>query len=71
MTDTFNIEFEEAQAKPAKSSKTKKSVIDETKPGICPVCKKGSILKGKTAYGCSEYKSGCDFRLPFDTVITK
>ncbi len=31
----------------------------------CPKCKKGTILKGKTAYGCSEYISGCNFVLPF------
>lgn len=33
---------------------------------VCPKCNKGYILKGKTAYGCSEYKSGCDLRLSFD-----
>ena len=32
---------------------------------ICPKCKEGEILKGKTAYGCSAYSKGCDFRLPF------
>lgn len=31
----------------------------------CPVCGKGVILKGKTAYGCSEWKNGCTFRKPF------
>lgn len=31
----------------------------------CPLCGKGHIIKGKTAYGCSEWKSGCKFRLPF------
>ncbi len=31
----------------------------------CPKCKQGTILKGKTAFGCSNYKNGCDFRLPF------
>lgn len=31
----------------------------------CPVCGKGHILKGHTAYGCSEYVSGCTLRLPF------
>ena len=31
----------------------------------CPVCGKGHIIKGKAAYGCSEWKSGCTFRLPF------
>uniref|UniRef100_A0AB33IRU9 DNA topoisomerase n=1 Tax=Prevotella sp. GTC17253 TaxID=3236793 RepID=A0AB33IRU9_9BACT len=33
---------------------------------VCPVCGKGQIMKGKTAYGCSNWKSGCTFRLPFD-----
>jgi len=31
----------------------------------CPKCKKGGLLKGKTSYGCSLWKSGCTFRLPF------
>jgi DNA topoisomerase-3 len=31
----------------------------------CPVCGKGHIIKGKSAYGCSEWKAGCAFRLPF------
>lgn len=34
---------------------------------VCPVCKKGSILRGKTAYGCSAYKEGCTFRLDYAT----
>lgn len=32
----------------------------------CPVCGKGHIIKGKTAYGCSEWKNGCTFRHPLD-----
>ena len=32
----------------------------------CPVCGKGTIIKGKTAYGCSEWRNGCTFRKPFD-----
>lgn len=31
----------------------------------CPVCVKGTIIKGKTAYGCSEWKNGCTFRKNF------
>lgn len=30
----------------------------------CPVCGKGFIIKGKTAYGCSEWRSGCMYRKP-------
>ena len=31
----------------------------------CPLCGKGRIIKGRTAYGCSEWKSGCGWRKPF------
>jgi DNA topoisomerase-3 len=37
----------------------------------CPKCKKGTILKGKTAYGCSDYKNGCDFVYSFDDIRKK
>ncbi|MFZ1235661.1 MAG: DNA topoisomerase 3 [Prevotella sp.] len=32
---------------------------------ICPVCGKGTIIKGKTAYGCSNWKNGCGYRVDF------
>ena len=28
----------------------------------CPLCGKGHIIKGKTAYGCSEWSNGCGWR---------
>lgn len=31
----------------------------------CPVCGKGTIIKGKTAYGCSNWKNGCTYRVVF------
>ena len=31
----------------------------------CPLCGKGTIIKGKTAYGCSEWRNGCTYRKPF------
>ena len=37
----------------------------------CPKCKNGTILKGKTAYGCSNYKTGCNFKISFETIRTK
>ncbi len=33
----------------------------------CPKCGKGHIIKGRTAYGCSEFRNGCDMLLPFDS----
>ena len=31
----------------------------------CPLCGQGIIVKGKAAYGCSRWREGCTFRLPF------
>ena len=32
-----------------------------------PKCGQGHIIKGRTAYGCSEFRNGCDMLLPFDS----
>ncbi len=50
------------------TNKTKKKGIQQQ---TCPKCKNGTLLKGKTAYGCSAYKSGCNFRLPFQFMSKK
>ena len=49
-----------------KASKPKKEKKAEPKTVICPICKRGNVIKGKSAYGCSDWKSGCTFRLSFD-----
>lgn len=51
-----------------KPKKEKKTESKNSEPLSCPLCKVGKILKGKTAYGCSEWKQGCNFRLTFDEV---
>ena len=30
----------------------------------CPLCGKGTIVRGRTAYGCSEWRNGCTWRAP-------
>ncbi len=66
----INVEDEE-QEKPKKKrnstprKKTTKAITDISQIK-CPKCHKGHLLKGKTAYGCSNYTSGCDLRLLFD-----
>lgn len=32
----------------------------------CPKCGVGHIIKGNTAYGCSRWREGCTYRMPFD-----
>lgn len=31
----------------------------------CPACGKGTIIKGNTAYGCSNWRNGCTYRVNF------
>lgn len=61
------IEDDKKEVKSAKKSRKprEKKTIESIEKIKCPKCKKGHLLKGKTAYGCSEYKSGCDLRLTF------
>jgi DNA topoisomerase-3 len=62
----------EKEEKP-KASGSKKPAVKKivTKPVemsavICPKCNKGTMLKGKTAFGCSEYKNSCTFKVMFE-----
>ena len=49
----------------AKEVKPENPPADEWVGKPCPLCGKGTIIKGKAAYGCSEWKNGCTFRKPF------
>ena len=60
--ENYNLILEE---KNTSTTINNKNIYDKIS---CPKCKKGTILKGKTAYGCSEYKNGCDFIFSFDEV---
>ncbi|MDR7211924.1 DNA topoisomerase 3 [Flavobacterium piscis] len=67
------IRFEEGFQLKLETKKTAQKANSDTIADAitCPKCKKGTILKGKTAYGCTEYKSGCDFKVTFDDVRAK
>ncbi|CAL2078693.1 DNA topoisomerase III [Tenacibaculum sp. 190524A02b] len=65
--EQFNLKLEPKQA--ASKTTTNKTSVPNTL--TCPKCKKGTVLKGKTAYGCSEYKNGCDFVFTFDAIKQK
>ena len=48
-----------------KEPKEAVKIYDSMLGKACPVCGKGIIIKGKTAYGCSDWKNGCTFRQGF------
>ncbi len=53
------------------SPKTKKTKSKQVAGKTCPKCKKGHILKGSSAFGCSEYKNNCDLKIPFEVYGKK
>ena len=53
----------EANAKKQAEAKPRKRIIRAG--SICPKCGQGKVIKGNTAYGCSRWKEGCDWRKPF------
>ncbi len=40
--------------------------ISDVSQIACPLCGTGHLLKGRTAYGCSNFRSGCSLRLNFE-----
>ena len=61
-----------ATAKKASTTKSKKPKAEPSQANPdaiigqpCPLCGKGHIIKGKTAYGCSEWRNGCGWRQMF------
>jgi DNA topoisomerase-3 len=55
-----------APAKTESPAKTEAAPVGDGWIGKpCPLCGKGTLIKGKTAYGCSEWRNGCSYRKPF------
>jgi len=63
------LKFQEDNGKANSRKKTTDNQL--AKERICPQCKKGKILKGKTAYGCSNWKNGCEFKISFTKIREK
>lgn len=47
------------------ASESPHAASDELIGKPCPLCGQGTIIKGKTAYGCSRWKEGCTWRKSF------
>ena len=73
ITTTTEEDLKKKEPKKKKATPKAKAVKATNLPAddsiigkVCPVCGQGTIIKGKTAYGCSNWKGGCKFRLPFE-----
>ena len=59
-----------AQAAKPKAPRQKKAAAagEPVEGAPCPLCGQGHIIRGKTAFGCSRWKEGCTYRVPFVDV---
>ena len=64
---------QQGTSSPENSSSSPENSNGEAKPkrkiiragSKCPQCGEGKVIKGHTAYGCSRWKEGCNWRKPF------
>ena len=57
-----------AAAPPQPSAAADSPVADPRDTGLrCPRCGAGTLLRGRSAFGCSAYSAGCSYRIPFAT----
>ena len=57
----------QGEKKAKKGGKKKESNPTPTVGSPCPLCGQGTVVKGNTAYGCSRWREGCTWRLPFSS----
>ncbi len=67
-----NVQFfqERKPEKIAKPKKKRAKKVISFEDMDCPKCKKVKLMKGKTAIGCSNYKT-CGFKVPFELMGKK
>ncbi|MDG1147464.1 MAG: DNA topoisomerase 3 [Crocinitomicaceae bacterium] len=63
----FKGKAPESTVKPKKKRVKKTISFEEI---LCPKCKRATLIKGKTATGCSNFKS-CGFKIPFELMEKK
>jgi DNA topoisomerase-3 len=63
---------DEQAVKPKAPRKKKETTLPTPATGAepregdaCPLCRQGRIIRGKTAFGCSRWREGCTYRVPF------
>ena len=71
LTQTFINELKDLLVQLTHSVLTAPSTPTPSSPSLstgitCPSCQRGTLLRGRTAYGCSDYQAGCTYRIPFE-----
>lgn len=64
----YKIEVADVSKKQKEEKPKRKPAIRKFDQIACPKCENGHVIKGRTAFGCSEFRKGCDFRVGFDEL---
>lgn len=59
------------EAKSGKKKSPSKPSIRKLEQIVCPKCGTGHLIKGRSAYGCSRFREGCDMLLKFEEYSTE
>lgn len=65
LNEALEVVFQEEKTEPKVEIKKKDGSF------TCPKCKSGQMLKGRNAFGCSRYREGCHFAIPFADIQTR
>ena len=69
--DKARKKADEAHEKAVNKTTVNKTPKKSSEKLPCPKCGVGKIVRGKTAYGCSLWQTGCTFRFGFDELRQK
>lgn len=61
--ETYTREKVKAVLSLAQNSVAGSAKAESESLGVCPKCGKGHIIEGQKAFGCSDWKAGCDFKI--------
>ncbi len=58
-------EFKKKPKRTLRKAETKAETVTIREGQVCPICGKGTVIRGKSSFGCSRWHEGCQFRKPF------
>jgi DNA topoisomerase-3 len=65
------IKEEKVKTEPVKKKESEAQKEISAEKIACPKCKQGFIIKGRSAYGCNAFKTGCHFKVDFEYLQKK
>ncbi len=65
------LNFDDDYTLQLQQQKSEQQAAQTSQELTCPKCKQGQIIRGSSAWGCSNYKNGCNLRVPFEFLKNK